>query len=255
MSVNKEELKRQFEALEELYNKQAEEILALRHQAVSDSYVIRQLQDTANRMSSTHAPKPLMFGPGDNVPCTAAIEVEWQKKVAELISYFTRKAKENTKRSEEKETDSQKAYDIYFQQQHERSSYYFSGKSDSYTKAAAKVKEILGETYGGQGFKEVIIDELPKTATGANSSFWSGYLNYSNSNWHQWSWQFADSHNKAAETLYREWVVERTFNNGKTWSRSGNKGLEGTFSSEKAAVKAQFKFGSTGVRYRVRRIY
>ncbi len=56
-------------------------------------------------------------------------------KVERLIAHFTKRAKENAKRAE---------YDEFDYMENYRSSYYFSGKADSYQRAAEKVKEFLG---------------------------------------------------------------------------------------------------------------
>lgn len=76
----------------------------------------------------TRTVKPLAFSEGLNTPCTAELEIKLQK----LAAYFTRRAKENTKRSA----------DRWLQ---EKSTYYFSGKADTYTRAAQKITELLGE--------------------------------------------------------------------------------------------------------------
>ena len=68
-------------------------------------------------------------------------------KVEQLIAYFTRRAKENTKRADKEEREVKKMRSVLrfsTAQEYEDSSYYFSGKSSAYENAARKVREILG---------------------------------------------------------------------------------------------------------------
>lgn len=63
-----------------------------------------------------------------------------------LISYFEKRAKENYRRATEKEKDSEiyaqaTAYEVAAEFLH--SSYYLSGKSDTYKRAADKLREYL----------------------------------------------------------------------------------------------------------------
>lgn len=60
-----------------------------------------------------------------------------------LISYFNKRAKENKKRSEKLENKKKTFHRLDEYTQDERSSYYFSGKSEAYENAAHKVKELL----------------------------------------------------------------------------------------------------------------
>src|ERR1700686_5062311 len=91
--------------------------------------------------------KPLVFKASDNVPCTAEIEVAFEK----LASYFEKRAKENARRAEKEEekVTAQQRKELRDWSYHaevgaDRSGYYFSGKADSYKRAAEKVREILG---------------------------------------------------------------------------------------------------------------
>src|SRR6202795_2217532 len=73
-------------------------------------------------------PKPLVFGKEDNTPCTAEIEVAFEK----LASYFEKRSKENARRAD-KEENKNCSNDRSFAEwvQGDRSGYYFSGKADS----------------------------------------------------------------------------------------------------------------------------
>jgi len=86
-------------------------------------------------------PKPLVFDKAAETPCTAEIEVAFEK----LASYFEKRAKENDRRSEKEENSAGNLYYARDKVKADRSSYYFSGKADSYKRAAEKVREILGK--------------------------------------------------------------------------------------------------------------
>ena len=102
--------------------------------------------------------KPLTFTvPECNTPCNAYEEpkpTEEYKPPAEspigqsierLAAYFDKHAKENTKRAEklDKElTSNFHPWDEYGKKS--KSSYYFSGKADTYARAAEKLREVLG---------------------------------------------------------------------------------------------------------------
>ncbi len=90
--------------------------------------------------SVAYTVKPLVFSEDENIPCNATLEV----KVEKLAKYFDKRAKENQKRasSEEKLPCDDCTCEPCLQ--HERSGYYFSGKADTYTRAAEKVRELLG---------------------------------------------------------------------------------------------------------------
>jgi hypothetical protein len=92
--------------------------------------------------------KIAVFDDSDNVPCTAEIEVAFEK----LASYFEKRSKENARRAEkeEKKVEMEQQKSLKDWRYHEevgadRSGYYFSGKADSYKRAAEKVREILGK--------------------------------------------------------------------------------------------------------------
>ena len=113
-----------------------------------------------------NTPKPLAFSERDNVPCTAELEVKLQK----LATYFTKRAKENKKRAEREEqfAERKRAWtNLSDAQEHDRSSYYFSGKADTYERAAAKLREALGETvpFGGASYTSVFFDEAKNLIT------------------------------------------------------------------------------------------
>ncbi len=60
-----------------------------------------------------------------------------------LISYFNKRAKENKKRSEKLENKKKTFHRLEEYVQDERSSYYFSGKSEAYENAVRRVRELL----------------------------------------------------------------------------------------------------------------
>ncbi len=90
--------------------------------------------------------KPLTFtDPECNTPCNAAEEV-LRDKVERLIAYFEKHARENEKRAEKIEKSRTEAFHQFDKAiKMDRSSYYLSGKSDAYQRAAEKVRELLGE--------------------------------------------------------------------------------------------------------------
>lgn len=67
-----------------------------------------------------------------------------QQKIDRIVAYFAKRAKENGRRATEDEKHAFRMLTFEEHEQKDRSSYYFSGKADSYSRAAAKVKEILG---------------------------------------------------------------------------------------------------------------
>jgi len=108
--------------------------------------------------------KPLVFGPEAdtsrtatgvslsiseaecNTPCTAKLEVKLQK----LAAYFEKRAKENRRREEKHEASAKSCREGHYLKTAEvveQHGYYFSGKADSYTRAAQKLRELLGETW------------------------------------------------------------------------------------------------------------
>jgi hypothetical protein len=164
-----------------------------------------------------NTPKPLAFSEKDNVPCTAELEVKLQK----LATYFTKRAKENKKRAEHEEqlAKRKRAWtNLSAAQEHDCSSYYFSGKADTYERAAAKLREALGEPvsfqYGGASYTHIFIDEAKNLIT--PPEFLSG----------TWPALFGG---KPKE----KWVVERDFEEG--WSRSMD--YDGVYPSEAAAMR------------------
>ena len=96
-----------------------------------------------NRLTSK---KPLTFFVDEcnNIPCNAAEEA-LKQSVERLVAYFEKRSRENQKRAEvlDKKASNFEDLDTHFQ--NSRSSYYFSGKADSYKRAAEKVRELLGE--------------------------------------------------------------------------------------------------------------
>jgi hypothetical protein len=92
--------------------------------------------------TSTLPLKSLFFDKTAETPCTAEIEVEFEK----LATYFEKRAKENARRAEKEENKRFPNVASYAEGvQSDRSSYYFSGKADSYKRVAEKVREILGK--------------------------------------------------------------------------------------------------------------
>lgn len=105
-------------------------------------------QYSAPIFNNTYTVKPLVFDKAAETPCTAEIEVAFEK----LASYFEKRSKENSRRAEkeEKKVEAQQGKKLEDWSCHEevgadRSGYYFSGKADSYKRAAEKVREILGK--------------------------------------------------------------------------------------------------------------
>ena len=90
-------------------------------------------------MSLSGKAKSLVVDESVNVPCTAALEVELQA----LVKYFEKKAKENEERAEKKEASLNTFLGNTEAAQAMKSAYYFSGKADSYARAAEKLKEAL----------------------------------------------------------------------------------------------------------------
>ena len=96
--------------------------------------------EAASRLSlDMMKPKSLVFDEASNVPCTAALEVNLQK----LVSYFEKRARENERRAKREEAKLLTFHKLEEIAGVERSSYYFSGKADSYKRAAEKLKELL----------------------------------------------------------------------------------------------------------------
>lgn len=178
-----------------------------------------------------NTPKPLAFSERDNVPCTAELEVKLQK----LATYFTKRAKENKKRAEREEqfAERKRAWtNLSDAQEHDRSSYYFSGKADTYERAAAKLREALGETvpFGGASYTSVFFDEAKNLIT--PPEFLSG----------TWPALFGG---KPEEQR----IVERNFEKG--WSRSMD--YDGVYPSEAAALRL-FSGRDYSSRYRAVRL-
>lgn len=96
---------------------------------------------------NTRPTPPMVFGGStytykvDNSPCTAELEVKLNK----LVAYFEKRSKENEKRAEKNESDANRWNSEYPANAKlaDRSGYYFSGKADSYKRAAEKLKELL----------------------------------------------------------------------------------------------------------------
>jgi len=74
-------------------------------------------------------------------------------QVERLVSYFDKHAKKNQRQAEERKEKSSRYWVDYYspnrinseeREQLIKTSYYFSGKADSYLRAAVKVKEFLG---------------------------------------------------------------------------------------------------------------
>ena len=68
------------------------------------------------------------------------------QKIEHLIAYFEKRAKENNKRADALDKKARTSLQALEDCENtERSSYFFSGKADSYRNAAAKVQELLGD--------------------------------------------------------------------------------------------------------------
>lgn len=74
--------------------------------------------------------------PGQILPCTCTAELE--VKLNRLVAYFEKRAKENEKRAK-----NEAIAGGWCDESADRSAYYFSGKADSYRRAAEKLKELL----------------------------------------------------------------------------------------------------------------
>jgi hypothetical protein len=68
---------------------------------------------------------------------------ELEVKLQRLAAYFTKRAKENTKREKEQEEKLNTFHSVSEYNAYARSGYYFSGKADAYLKAAGKVLETI----------------------------------------------------------------------------------------------------------------
>jgi acetylornithine deacetylase/succinyl-diaminopimelate desuccinylase-like protein len=103
----------------------------------------RRLQMLEGKLSGQ---KPLTFtAPECNIPCNAGEEV-LREKIERLAAYFEKHARDNRKRSDRLDlTMSTTLMPTRDAERAERSSYYLSGKSDAYARAAEKVREVLGE--------------------------------------------------------------------------------------------------------------
>lgn len=87
-------------------------------------------------------------------PKAASLESLGQK-IEHLIAYFERRDRENAKRAEKLEKKLATEFNPWDQSaQLERSSYFFSGKSEAYANAAQKIREIL-RIDGNDGYKYV----------------------------------------------------------------------------------------------------
>ena len=162
-----------------------------------------------------------------------------------LVAYFEKRAKENYKRAVKEEN--------LGNIQAERSGYYFSGKADSYERAADKVRELLGEpptpTTCTRKSPHVCTESGPCNGYPALNLNDYGIYETPEKTEH-WEWRYA-------KTKPEQWITEfRTKGKERAWKRSGNEGLNGIFNSEKeaqAAVDADAPRSMTIVR-RVRRI-
>ena len=75
----------------------------------------------------------------NNIPCTAQLEVDLKK----LVNYFQKRYQENERRAKREEAKLLTFHRLEEIASTERSAYYFSGKADSYKRAAEKLKELL----------------------------------------------------------------------------------------------------------------
>ena len=102
--------------------------------------------------------KSLTFlDPKCNTPCNAYEEPKPTEKyrppaestigqsIERVAAYFEKRAKENTKRANDLDQKVQRQLMTWEDgKRAERSSYYFSGKADTYARAAEKLREVLG---------------------------------------------------------------------------------------------------------------
>lgn len=180
------------------------------------------INDLKNKLADALRVKPLAFSESDNIPCTAALEVNLEK----LAKYFERRAKENTRRAVKEERFAAKFEPRVFDR-HENSGFYFSGKADTYQRAANKVRELLSNAYRGMEVSKIVMDEAP--------AMFGGLIPLKN------DLPIASSPTWAGTTATRAipkpevWIVETHFFDG-GWEKSGNPGANGEFTSEAAAL-------------------
>ena len=94
-------------------------------------------------------------------PSTSPI-TPFDQKIERLIAYFEKHARENEKRAEKIEKSRTEAFHQFDKAiKMDRSSYYLSGKADTYARAAEKVRELLEPEY------PAMFGGKPKTATEA----------------------------------------------------------------------------------------
>jgi hypothetical protein len=159
------------------------------------------------------------------------------QKIERLIAYFEKRAKENYKRArnlENKASTSLQHLEVCAQT--ERSGYYFSGKADSYERAAEKVQEILRDPVDPlvpqtctRKAPHVCTENGPcngypamfggDTCKAPQSGTYTGYL----------QWEQA----KPVEKWITEFRIKSHHSN--TWHPSQDKGLCDIFPSKEAA--------------------
>jgi len=229
MATRKEDFKQALEKVTELFDEQVEDRLVAQQEVnklKAQLEINEQITDNLRRLQP-----PLMFGSSNPV------KTDFTEK---LIAYFERKARENTKRAEEKE----KMYkEESGQPEDDRSSYYFSGKADSYQKAADKLREVLN---------------VPKpTATGRwfVGMYEAKGLPVTTRNWYEARYPPSFYPGRlCTPTLKERWVVEYFNTASRVWQRSGNKYCDGVYSSAAKASAAMDKGRSSILEYRVRRL-
>jgi hypothetical protein len=183
------------------------------------------INDLKNKLADALRVKPLAFSESDNTPCTAALEVNLEK----LAKYFERRAKENTRRAVKEEGISAKFEPrAHLHGRHENSGFYFSGKADTYQRAANKVRELLSNAYRGMDFSKIVMDEAP-TMFGS----------------------LIRTTATRAIPKPEVWIVETNYATG--WEKSSNPGANGEFTSEAAALAGISK-QIDGLERRARRI-
>ena len=106
-----------------------------------------EIQNLRHRVKALENPEgfPMYEEPKPTEEYKPPAESPIGQSIERLAAYFEKHAKENTKRAEklDKElTSNFHPWDEYGKKS--KSSYYFSGKADTYARAAEKLREVLG---------------------------------------------------------------------------------------------------------------
>lgn len=187
-------------------------------------------------------------------------------QLKQLIAYFERKARENERRADKAEKEAA-SLPRWEKLRHQRihSGYYFSGKSDSYQKAADKLKAMVEPE-----------SKLPQHQSPKPQEQWIVERNFQPLSWQR----SVDYHmvypskeeaerqfiSRVPAGLYRavqvnipvkeEWIVE--FEDGNVWYRSGRRECRYIYPNELSALKAmeygQRAYPTSVAPYRVRKV-